>query len=508
MNSSLDNQNHASNTPVSKAELAKVVQQFLPVHLRPTTPGMSDEAIDLERITQKLSHMFHDITDGDLIAIGEANGFWRLLHHRHDKQRIIDRVWALASYARYLCQKEACESLHSYDGLHDYWQEAAKKQTSAYHLRQLTQLLISSVRAQTINARSIYSFNRLDRPETCVWLLADGSVYSPSKRDCLTPTEVLGLSITAPDACLPDLGKNVGGPGPDLFRRMVSDQGVYRGLLDYVARAIVKPERNCLGVFVAPSDFGKTTIGQVLTEALPGIVIRKQANSLLRHGSQFSPFHTYLSKYRVVIMDDAQDKKAGLDSNKLHTATGDEVSVELKGVDSYEPKRIGAPLLFASDWPAASPTVDLANRTTYCIRVGDDVPPITKQERALLLTDDVYQTCRYLVLQHVEWLLRNPPITSYFEHTPSALKNQYQQHMAAWQIEMESDDDKLSPEARKLREMLGDWSGNKYRSSDLMEGLAERGYNLSARKFGVVMADAYPDAHRAKMGQDRAWQHP
>lgn len=518
--------------PPTAAQL-NTLANTLPGHLRPTDPGLSDEALAIDRMSNKVPHMFWHVTDGELIAIADSDGHWRRLHLKTDRQHILDRVTSLSAWARAWCFTEACNELPSYPTFPDYWLATAKKQTGSRHYQLVMQQVLSWIRGREKGGVSIYAFNKLrDNPETCVWPLADGSVYSLARRVYVEPSDMLRLMVTAPKVRIPDLGWDKSGDGPDLLRKLMADDGPWRGIPDYVAQVLARPERRCLGAYVAPSGFGKTTLAEVCVGAFPGLVFTKNADSLLRRGSQFAPINDRLTSYRLVIMDEAQD--AHMNGDFLRTTTANALPVEFKGVDSFDAPRTGGLLMLGTDWPGSmrvnkNPMIDpgatagLADRFSYLVQLNDiealaqQYPYLVRNKDPLevglsnaqhrsLLTPDVFSTFRYMVRQKVENLLpQHSTEPSYAELTPQHLRTEYRKHWADWCADAAVAYEDLSEPAKALFDKLGHepWK----RSNAELQQIIEDGCGQKVKTYKKIVIEAYKTATSWGESNQRGWQY-
>ena len=100
--------------------------------------------------------------------------------------------------------------------------------------------------------------------------------------------------------------------------------------------------------FSSVANYGKSTIVDVIAKALPRCIARLGTRALTEQGMRFSNIEVAATEHMLVVVDEADKSPVALG---LLNNLGDAITVERKGLQSYQTKRAGNVLFLAGGAP-------------------------------------------------------------------------------------------------------------------------------------------------------------
>ena len=127
-------------------------------------------------------------------------------------------------------------------------------------------------------------------------------------------------------------------------------------LLRRIGFLLLGPTKAIDTIVMPTTDAGKSTFCAWLQLAFAGYVITADSTNLLSaQGQKFTSVQQRLSKWRLVLLDEADKIKSPVTEGHLNALTADSLTVESKGENSFEMPRRGNVMLVG----AAAPNVEL-----------------------------------------------------------------------------------------------------------------------------------------------------
>ena len=153
------------------------------------------------------------------------------------------------------------------------------------------------------------------------------------------------------------------------------------GLFTRIALLLLRPRKGLDVIMMPLSGAGKSTLCDWLTLAFPGYALVGSAVNLLSaQGQKFTAVQDRLSRYRLVLLDEADKLDAPVPASTLNALTSEVVTVELKGVDSGERPRIGNTVFVSSQPPMLEVLQGGPERLAWAFD-GSHVEPMSQQLR-------------------------------------------------------------------------------------------------------------------------------
>ena len=237
-------------------------------------------------------------------------------------------------------------------GFDPYW---GQRQVDV--LRSALFILMENPSAYGVSALSSYDFDRAP----IFALKQGGSVDARSmevlNNDATGAHRLLDQSSPGIDYRPALLNAGPDHPGMQLAMHFEPDRANPRfQLLRRIAYLMLGPTKAIDTIVMPETDAGKSTFCAWLQLAFAGYVITADSTNLLSgQGQKFTSVQQRLSKWRLVLLDEADKIQSPVTEGHLNALTADSLTVESKGENSFEMPRRGNVMLVG----AAAPNVEL-----------------------------------------------------------------------------------------------------------------------------------------------------
>ena len=400
--------NGKDGEPVSDAERQRVkrtreslnkeaVDADLPLRFRMNPPDECDAARIFHYARGRLLRVMPKTGD-DYVMVGGSDGLWTELSVRRSSS--ISSLLGLLRDARARAMRdlraERPDLRELAEGLEAAWHDNARQW---YAVARHVIVAAGDPEAEGIEAIPEQELNAL-RPGHIP--LKGGGALDLRSGERLDRDETLALRLRG---CgwvipMPEPGDyDIKSPGARAMRTAI--HGRYRGVFERLAAWLVESGKS-VDVIVAPeSNYGKTTIYDMLLNALPGSVASISGkNSFSAQGARFDALKQKLSSGAWLVFIDEADRGAGekpqqVDSTTVVGATNTILSVERKGENERELRRTAVPVLVGADWPHIAPAAQGMNTRFAWATVLEGHGPLSSSERALLLSEDAGKVLRW-----------------------------------------------------------------------------------------------------------------
>lgn len=141
--------------------------------------------------------------------------------------------------------------------------------------------------------------------------------------------------------------------------------------------------------FTAISNSGKSTLADILMEALPGAVGMHGAKGIFhKDGQRFTPVATALSTYLITIIDEAGHSSIKISTSVVNEWVQDTIDRERKGEQRTAVRRISSILMFGHTYPHVNFS-DQGIKTRFKWAYdGSAIPEMASKTRFLLKNED------------------------------------------------------------------------------------------------------------------------
>ena len=190
--------------------------------------------------------------------------------------------------------------------------------------------------------------------------LEDGGAISLHNNDVLTPDEITYLHLE-------NMGWRLPPPDFNLLNQPLPAEGAmilarYGEILKRFAYHLLQTSK-CVDIIRVPqSNWGKSTLAELLEGALPGMIARTSLR-VLSERSRFTPSAKLMATKRLVFFDEAGSDKAEISMTRW-MELADRQHIEEKGKNAYDANRTATAILLGQTWPALDSSVP--RRRTAC----------------------------------------------------------------------------------------------------------------------------------------------
>lgn len=167
---------------------------------------------------------------------------------------------------------------------------------------------------------------------------------------------------------------------PDILSRVIPQAAKvvdhYKfDLFHRLAQHLLRPDKSIDTVRIARSNAGKTTLGDALEAALPGIaIVAEGPGSFTPQGLKFSGPSALLATHRLVIFDEADKIEKPPHPSAVNILTSRRVRIEEKGFQPYYALRRANAVMLGADWPAL--TTAQGSDTRFKWAYNEDLPTL------------------------------------------------------------------------------------------------------------------------------------
>ena len=264
--------------------------------------------------------------------------------------------------------------------------------------QQLRQVILSDHDIQTV---PIENFDK--RNVHPVMPLADGGSVDLTTGRTMGAIDTADLWLHNYEWALPMLDPAVmrgESEGAQAMRECIRDR-FGQTLMSRIARHALGISKN-IDVIVAPTDWGKGTLIELLSKAFPGMVGRlDQVKAFGIQGDRFSQVQEQLAKKCWVFIDEAGEKSnIKIRSSSLKTFIDDVQQVELKFEKNRPLPRLGTVIMVGHDWPDIDTAAQgMETRFKWALSIDPAAEPMTVRQRHLLLTEDAVRYFRQAIVR-------------------------------------------------------------------------------------------------------------
>ena len=393
---------------------AEAAAASLPLHLRINPAEECDAARVFHYARGRLLRVMPKTGD-DYVMVGGSDGLWTELSvHRSSS---ISALLGLLRDAR-------AEAIADMRANHPDLDELADKLEATWHDNARQWYAVARhviVAAGDPEAEGIEAIpeQELNAQRPGYIPLAGGGALDLKTGERLDRDETLALRLRG---CgwvipMPEPGDyNIKSRGADAMRDAIHGRdgkpGRYKDVFERLSAGLAESGK-FVDVIVAPeSNYGKTTIYDMLLNAFPGSVASISGkNSFSAQGARFDALKQKLSSGAWLVFIDEADRGAGdspqeVDSTTVVGATNTILSVERKGENERELRRTAVPVLVGADWPWFSPEAQGMDTRFTWATVLEGCGPLSSSERALLVSEDAGKVLRWYMCEKAGEYLR------------------------------------------------------------------------------------------------------
>ena len=170
----------------------------------------------------------------------------------------------------------------------------------------------------------------------------------------------------------------------------------YGEILNRLAYHMLQTSK-CVDIIRVPqSNWGKSTLAELMDRALPGMIARTSLR-VLSERSQFTPSAKYMATKRIVFFDEAGSDKTEISMTRW-MELADRQHIEEKGKNAYDANRTATAVLIGQAWPALDTSVPGVEQRLQWAYSDDSQFQMTQAERELILSPSGVEFVRaYLV---------------------------------------------------------------------------------------------------------------
>lgn len=338
---------------------------------------------DTERLITFLGYRL--ATDGNSTYLATGSTWEEVVGHRPPVAKIMAAISDARTAAVWKLGKEYCDL----DGCAEYAAELRAHKLTGRHVREVADTLAAAI-PSTLGIRRV-AYTEFDRRESRPMIpLNDGravdlSIYPPK----ILPAE------KALSGLMRDHGWSI--PAPDFSILKQTESRAHWAITQhYGATLFDRLSAHLLGIdksidsLVAGTDFGKSTLIELLSEAFPGAVQHENMTGAFGEQSRrFTPVVGLLAKALIVIVDEV-GHDGSIPPAMINEFAQGEITQERKGKDRTKVKRIGSLLFVGFDFPPTTSTSQgFGTRFKWSVDMRESEPMSWAQSRELLHPDNV-----------------------------------------------------------------------------------------------------------------------
>ena len=358
------------------------------------------EESDADRIMHYFPAMFRQV--GGMAYVADENGCWRELQHRSSQvQSIVQRLMIMARRA-------------AGDEVYDEIIDRSPIEKTGYGLYLAKELRMTNWHTACVGAQiririlideydvmkvPLEEFDRRDK-RPVIPMEIGGSVDLTTGKT-LDSVSTSALHIHARDWSLPMLDRAIlsdDSPGATAMRDAIRNR-FGETLITRIARHALGISKS-IDVIVAPSDWGKGTLIDIMSAAFPGMVGRLEAGKALSAGSErFSQVSQHLTGKLWVFIDEAGESgTVTISPGSIKTFVDSVLTVEKKFENALQVPRLGTAIMVGHTWPDVDMSAQgMEQRFGWAISY-DGEPEMSRNERSLLLSPEAIKFFRQKVV--------------------------------------------------------------------------------------------------------------
>ena len=383
----------------------------LPGHLQFSQGSREHDAV--ERIKQLATDRVLITRDTDTTYLRGFDGLWFPLDNPRSRQAIAvtyDLIESTAKLAAEAARKEIAKLDRD-----DYWHRQGLESYPIWLeqriIRSSTNSLCREVASKLASLSAVASVR--DEPARTGVLQHDSADLSDYDRHRVIPLNKGGaisletLSVETADQIayllLGNFGWKVPAPNFSLTQPASFTQEAtlivskYSEILVRLSYHLVTTSKVIDVIRVPQSNWGKSTLSELVDLALPGMVART-ALRVLSARSQFTPAAKYMATKRLVFFDEAGSDKTELSMTRW-MELADRQHIETKGMDAYDAKRTATAILVGQSWPALDTSVPGVEQRIQWAFTDNSQTQMTSAEREMILSPSGVEFARaYLIV--------------------------------------------------------------------------------------------------------------
>lgn len=255
--------------------------------------------------------------------------------------------------------------------------------------------------------------------------LEGGGAISLSRDEVLTSDEISYLLLEDRGWAIPEPDFDLLKPVP-LEGRVVL--GRFKEILDRLAVHMLGTSKAVDSIRVPQSNWGKSTLIELLHEALPGMVGRTSAQ-VLSGRSQFTPATALMASRGLVLFDEAD--KAEISTGRFMELADAQLHIERKGEDAFDAERTATAVLVGQGWATVDTSVPGVEQRIQWAFSSDIPSQMSPQERAMILSDVGVRFTRAYLVDRARYHFLNG--SDRIDATPQSSKRAVDDFMAAGQ---------------------------------------------------------------------------